>query len=322
MNAPLKQDAIKLVEGVDPVLLARASQYLYTRETKSSYAIERAEPPRNYLERFVSLLASAERFEPTEDSLVQLQNAIVEPRYAESDWRHEQNYVGETRSDYTEVAHFVCPRPQDVPELMSGWERSLEWMRTCHPVIAAASASFGFVLIHPFLDGNGRIHRYLIHAILAKRGFTPNDIVFPVSSVMLRHRRDYERVLDQHAESIMPFIEYTLHGPGDLEVHNQTVDLYRYPDLTSFAEYLFACIEETIQRDLAEELGFLTRFDQVRAAIRDVIDMPDVQLRQLVTYIHQNGGHLSNNKRKQFPELTDQEIERIIEVVEPLFGNE
>ena len=36
-----------------------------------------------------------------------------------------------------------------------------------NPVIAAAVLAFGFVYIHPFVDGDGRIHRDLIHHVLA-----------------------------------------------------------------------------------------------------------------------------------------------------------
>ena len=38
------------------------------------------------------------------------------------------------------------------------------------PVVAATVSSFAFVFIHPFEDGNGRIHRFLIHYMLSKRG--------------------------------------------------------------------------------------------------------------------------------------------------------
>ena len=48
-------------------------------------------------------------------------------------------------------------------------------------VIAAAVLAFGFVYAHPFVDGNGRIHRYLIHHVLAGRGYHPARVVFPVS---------------------------------------------------------------------------------------------------------------------------------------------
>ncbi|MDZ7769500.1 MAG: Fic family protein [Woeseiaceae bacterium] len=52
------------------------------------------------------------------------------------------------------------PRPADVPRLMRG----LLDMTTRNPemdaVVFAASVAFGFVFVHPFMDGNGRIHRY------------------------------------------------------------------------------------------------------------------------------------------------------------------
>ena len=61
------------------------------------------------------------------------------------------------------------------------------------PVLAAAVLAFGFVYAHPFEDGNGRIHRYLIHHILAERGFNPPGVVFPVSAAILDRIDDYRR---------------------------------------------------------------------------------------------------------------------------------
>jgi len=45
--------------------------------------------------------------------------------------------------------------------------------RTMDGVIAAAILAFGLVYVHPFVDGNGRIHRYLIHHVLAGRDSIP-----------------------------------------------------------------------------------------------------------------------------------------------------
>jgi Fic family protein len=56
-------------------------------------------------------------------------------------------------------------------------------------VLQAAATAFGFVYIHPFQDGNGRLHRCLIHHVLAERKFAPPGMVFPVSPVMLDQRR-------------------------------------------------------------------------------------------------------------------------------------
>ena len=45
--------------------------------------------------------------------------------------------------------------------------------------------AFGFVYIYPLEVGNGRMHRCLIRHVLAERQFSPPDMVFPVSNVML-----------------------------------------------------------------------------------------------------------------------------------------
>ena len=66
------------------------------------------------------------------------------------------------------------------------------------PVVAAAMIAFGFVFIHPFVDGNGRIHRYLIHHVLAERGFAPKGIVFPVSAVILERIDDVRGDVFRH----------------------------------------------------------------------------------------------------------------------------
>ena len=46
------------------------------------------------------------------------------------------------------------------------------------PVVTAAALAFGLVYIRPFEDGSRRIHRYLIHHVLAERGFNPSGECF------------------------------------------------------------------------------------------------------------------------------------------------
>ena len=67
-------------------------------------------------------------------------------------------------------------------DLLLSLERMID--SAVNPVIIAAT-SFGFVYIHPFEDGNGRLHRFLIHYVLAGTSFTPSGIIFPVSAIML-----------------------------------------------------------------------------------------------------------------------------------------
>jgi len=94
------------------------------------------------------------------------------------------------------------------------------------PVVAAAVAAFGFVFLHPFDDGNGRIHRFLVHHILSKLGFTPQGILFPVSAAMLRDRMAYDQVLEVFSASIMSFIQYELDPEDGMTVQNATAQLY------------------------------------------------------------------------------------------------
>ena len=319
MALDLAGEARKIVESCDPAILARAVHYLFTKETKSSFAIEGEVPSKERTVRFVKALEKAAEFDATrKEAFVQLQNAIVDPRYAQQDWRTTQNYVAQTLRDFTEDVHFVCPKPEDVGGLMTAWmnmEARLESSGQTDAIVAAAAAAFGFVFIHPFEDGNGRIHRFIVHHMLAKRGLTPEGILFPVSAAMLRDRGGYDRVLEKYSSSILPLIDYDLDKAGKMTVHNDTVRLYRYFDATAQAEYLYRCIEETIRRDLRDEVGFLKVFDGAVQKVLEIVDMPDRRAALLVRLILQNKGKLSGSKRPSFAELSDEEVHRMEEAV-------
>ena len=229
-----------------------------------------------------------------------------------------QNFVSQTLPDYSEDVHFVCPNPEDVPSLMESWMemvRRLQLPDGVDPVVAATAAAFGFVFIHPFDDGNGRIHRFLIHHILSKLGFTPPGILFPISAVMLRDRLAYDQVLERFSGSIMPFIRYDLEPEHGMTVQNDTARLYRYFDATSQVEYLYRCIEETVHRDLRDEIGFIAAFDAALRATLNIVDMPNRRASLLLKLILQNKGKLPKGKRTTFPEICDQEIGRIEKAV-------
>lgn len=89
---------------------------------------------------------------------------------------------------------------------------------------------FGFVFIHPLENGNGRIHRYLIHHTLAKKHFSQQGIIFPVSASILNHSNDYQVVLEQYSHPLLDFIEWAETKDHNIEVLNETIDYYRYFD--------------------------------------------------------------------------------------------
>ncbi|MBI5282516.1 MAG: Fic family protein [Candidatus Solibacter usitatus] len=320
------QQVFQLSTTVDPLLFQRASDYLYLSETKSTYAIEGEKPAAGRAERFAAALmrAGESRF-ASEQALVGLQQQIIQDqRFAAQGWRRGQNYVSRTRIDYSEDIQYICPRPEDLAALMGEWMAMVKKIYSADAtdaVALAACAAFGFVYLHPFDDGNGRIHRFLIHHVLAQRGYTPPGIVFPVSAVMHRRRKDYEAVLQTISRMVNQQIEYTLDDASRMTVTSNTIDLYRYPDLTPHAEFLYECIAETVEKDWPRELSFLTTFDSAFRAIQNIVDMPDAKIRLLVRLLLQNNGMLAAGKRALYDFLTDEEVSRIEDAVQPLVNS-
>ena len=102
--------------------------------------------------------------------------------------RSEQNWIG--GSDFNPCsAEFVPPPPEEVAALLE------DLCAFCNdaslPAVAqAAIAHAQFETIHPFVDGNGRTGRALIHVVLRRRGLAPR-VIPPVSLVLATWARDY-----------------------------------------------------------------------------------------------------------------------------------
>ena len=316
----------KVVSVYSPELLRRALGYLYTKETKSSFEIEHIKPNSTRTERFIAMLQLAEKEDFCEKThLIDLQNRIVDPRFKDSDYRTVQNYVGESVAWQREKVHFSCPKPEDVVTLMDGLIAAHKRMGGggVPPVIHAASVSYGFVFLHPFEDGNGRIHRFLIHNILALQGFTPEGIMFPVSASMLKNPTDYDASLEAFSRPLMLLVEYSLDENGRMTVENETSRWYAYIDLTAQAEALYGFIEHTIDTELVEELSFLAKYDETKKAIQDIVDMPDRKIDLFIRFCLQNNGRLSARKRSgQFEVLNDEEIAEMEKAIQTAYGTD
>ncbi|MDV6278348.1 Fic family protein [Rhodococcus erythropolis] len=120
--------------------------------------------------------------------------------------RDVQNWIG--GSDYTPIgALFVPPPPELVDVLMA--DLLVFANRTDLPILAqAAIAHAQFESIHPFTDGNGRIGRALVSAILRRRGLT-HRVTVPLASVMLADtRRYFDHLTNYRAGDADGFVEY------------------------------------------------------------------------------------------------------------------
>ena len=77
-----------------------------------------------------------------------------------------------------------------LPEASRGWERSAGRHRRCRPRGGGGPARVSLLTIHPFVDGNGRVARALIHVILRRRGVA-SRFVPPISLVLVANARSY-----------------------------------------------------------------------------------------------------------------------------------
>ncbi len=206
---------------------------------------------------------------------------------------------------------------------MEGLIASHELMGTGNvpPVIHAATIAYGFVFLHPLGYGNGRIHRFLIHTILSLRNMVPRGLMFPVSAVMLKHPADYDASLEAFSRPLLGLIDYRLDDMGRMTVEDDTACWYRYMDMTSQAEALFAFVIKTIEDELVQELSFLANYDTAKRAIQDIIDMPDRLIDLFIQVCLQNNGSLSAKKRSaHFDFLTDGELVAMEQAVQDCYG--
>jgi hypothetical protein len=182
MDSPdLRKKCEDIVTSYPSEILRRALSYLYNKETKWSFEIEHVKANATRSEKFITSLELAEKEDFCEkECLIELQNRIVYHRFKDSEYRVSQNYVGQAVSCQNEIIHFICPKPDDLPNLMNELINFHKQMKegNVSPVIHAAAIADGFVFLHPFEDGNGRIHRFLIHNILSLQGVVPRGLMF------------------------------------------------------------------------------------------------------------------------------------------------
>lgn len=319
----LPQRAQDLVAAVPRDILARTAAFLLLKDSRSSYAIEGERPPQDRIQRWGRAIGEAGRRPLDPEELLRLQRIVIgDARFVKLGFRREGGFVGEhDRETRMPLPGHISARHEDLPALVTGmvaFDRGPA--QRMDAVVAAASLAFGFVYIHPFDDGNGRIHRYLIHHVLAERGFNPPGIVFPVSSAILEHIDDYRAVLESYSERLLPLIEWEPTDSFNLRVLNDTGDFYRFFDATPHAEFLYACVRKTVEEDLPHETEFLRRYDEFRREVDALLDMPERTIDLLFHFLHQNDGRLSRRAReKEFEALTDREAERIEAVYRATF---
>jgi hypothetical protein len=305
-------------------VVARAASFLLLADSRASFEIEGEKPPRSRLERWGRAVLQSGKNPLTLDEILRLHTVLIEDtRFTRAGLRPDGVFLGERDHEGDPLPEFIGARSEDLPHLMQGLVAANQRMTevALDSVLQAAATAFGFVYIHPFQDGNGRLHRCLIHHVLAERKFTPHGMVFPVSPVMLDEIDTYRNTLRAHSGLLMNFIEWRPTPERNVEVLNDTADLYRFFDCTEAAEFLYACVARAIDKDLPQEIDFLRRNDEALRRIMNAVEMPDRMAENLIRFIRLNEGKLGRKRREgEFEKLTDDEVTSIEAIVREAFA--
>lgn len=313
------------VGNISADILARTAAFLLLKDSKSSYAIEGESPPQDRIQRWGRAIGEAGKQPLDLQELLRLQKIVIgnDDRFIKMGLRTEGGFIGEhEQGSRLPLPEHISARHEDLTSLVQGMiDFDNQYAARLDSVMAASILAFGFVYIHPFEDGNGRIHRYLIHHILSERGFNPPGVVFPVSAAILERIDEYRTVLETYSKRLLPLIEWEPTDKMNVRVLNDTGDFYRYFDATPHAQFLYSCVEQTIDVDLPQEIEFLRRYDQFKTKIEALIEMPASTVDLLFNFLKQNGGTLSKRAmEKEFSALKEKEIKDIEAIYSNIFA--
>ena len=326
ISADFSKQNNNYLKGIHKDILQRASAFLLLKDSKASFTIEGESPKSKRAARWGQAIGQAGSKELTEKELIRLQQKVIEnSRFIDMGFRKKGGFVGEhDRLTGEPIPDHISAKWQDIQQLVDGMIKANDLLLKYRidAVLAATVIAFGFVFIHPFEDGNGRIHRYLIHHLLAKKQFAKQGIIFPISASILDHIDDYRNVLEDYSCPLLDFIEWKETKDHNIDILNSTIDYYRYFDATSQAEFLYDCVNDTIENIIPNEVSYLTKYDEFKRFLDDDFEMPDKMVALLVRFLEQNNSILSKRAReKEFVNLTNKEIEIIESQYQAMFNN-
>ena len=169
IESNIHQEKSKYLNRVHKDILQRASSFLLLKDSKASFSIEGENPRNNRAARWG-------KNELSIPELNRLQQLVIEnDRFVKMGIRSQQGFIGDRDLVTQEpIPDHISAKYEYLEQLMAGWLQTQKALTESRmdPVLVAAKIAFGFVFIHPFVDGNERLHRYIIHHVLSQTGYT------------------------------------------------------------------------------------------------------------------------------------------------------
>ena len=311
----LPDKASKVIGSIPDDILTKAAAFLLLDDSRASFALEGEQASMRRIQRWGQAISRSGNISLSHEELIRFQRIVIgDFRFVQEGFRSTGGFIGEhDRHTGFPLPVHISARAKDLYLLLDGlitFDR--EFANDLDPVVAAAVLAFGFIYIHPFEDGNGRIHRLLIHHMLTKMGYNPPELIFPISSAILENINEYRTTLESYSSRMLPLIEWEPTKDGNVKVTNNTADFYRYFDATPHTEFLYHCLETTIKTILPEEVQYLQNYDMFRSGIGRILEMSSRKIDLLHKFLQQSNGKLSSRaKIQEYSALTQNEISEI-----------
>lgn len=307
-------------------ILKKSAVWLTIKESKSSFQIEHEGNKVDRIQRFAQAMeryCGAEHNSLNPDFISKLQEEILGPNALFQGFRQSPIFVGENRGGYQQIIHYLAPHWDDCGGMLRGLETTLFRTKGASSILRAAIASFGFVFIHPLVDGNGRVSRFLINDILRRDEAIPAPFILPVSAVMMKASlspKNYDQVLESFSKPFMRAIEGEvkfgsavkypdgIESDVQFEGYSRASFAWRYMDLTEFAVFMYNVVRETIEHEMRQEADLMRSYDLTRTAIKEIIEAPNDVIDRIVRSIVSQKGEVSNKLIREFPILAREEV--------------
>ena len=142
-------------------MIGRAEAFLLTKDSQKSFEIEQEK----FDNRAVRWMKTVRAFMGScldDNKLFEMQKQLVSN--PDNGWRTDYGWIGDRLPDATPLPDHISAHPEALKSLMGGWFEAYSLIFERHPVAAATALAYGFIIIHPFSDGNGLIHRFIRHS--------------------------------------------------------------------------------------------------------------------------------------------------------------
>jgi hypothetical protein len=310
-------------------IVDRVMNWAYLSETRDSYAIENEAPSPDKERAFLSAMEHLRDRAPlSEEYLVGLQNVVItNDLKLERSFRDGQNWL--QRGGHGALAvRYVPPPPDAMRVLMDGLIRMANSREgDVPPLVKAALVSFGFVFIHPFMDGNGRLSRLLAHHSLNFQEALPtvngNPAILPLSVAMKKNENDYLAALETFSKPARQLWDVTYIADNEFIFDFRSSPIvYSHWIGARASEFVTSCALIALEQSLVEETVFIQAYDKTYERIDRQFDLPNRTINLLIQWIRQNNCRMPQRRRNatELLMLKPEQIDQIEAIVAECFS--